>query len=202
MFSKRINTVITTITVGGLLLVGCTPTSEPTPPTITTTTPTPTATTVAPPANEEEAIAAADAALTNWFIVRGEVNAAGGTDTDRLEALALGTALELTLNDAANTATGPVLNEDQVNIDGPATTEGAMRHELITAYGQEYEGIDNGMVTINACQDASEYVIRASDGSLAMRPERQRVLIDFDVVYDAERQAWLVYKLTNLDQPC
>lgn len=202
MSIKRL--AIAGIIAAALTLTACTgtgnqnPTTSPT----DTATPSPTATTVAPPADEEEAITNADAALTNWLAVRGEVNAAGGTDTDRLEALAVGRALELTLNDAATIAEGPVLNESGQNVEGPATTEGAFVHETITAYSQQYEDITHGLVTLNACQDASGYVITTNDGSPAMRPENPRVVVDYQVIYEAERQAWLVYDVISLGETC
>lgn len=187
-----------------LTLTACTGTNGPEPTDVASesATPTPTVTSFDPPADEDEAIENADAAVSNWLVVRGEVNAAGGTDVDRLEQLSTGRALEITLNDAATVANGPVLNEDGQQIDGPATTEGAFVHETLSAYAQEYEGIANGLVTINACQDASGYSITTNDGSPAMRPENLRALIDYQVVYDAERRAWLVYDVVSLNQPC
>jgi|GEM_PF-1798713 hypothetical protein len=186
------------------LLTGCTTTPQATE--SPSATPTPTETTrgpVAPPESEEEAIEQADAVLTEWFITRGEVNAAGGEDPSPLEELSTGSALEKAKADAAHVANGPILNVDQENIDGPATTEGSIKYETIAAYGQEWEGVENGLVTINACQDASDYKIFASDGSEAMRPPEPRVKFDYQVIYDAEREAWLVYDLIDLgSQTC
>ena len=152
-------------------------------------------------ASEDEAITAAETVLTQYFVTRGEVNAAGGTDTAPLEAWATGRALEVAVNDAAGIAEGPILNVDQVNVEGPATTEGAIKYETVASYGQEWEGIENGLVTINACQDASEYKVWASDGSEAMRPEA-RSTFDYQVVYDSESETWLVYNLISLGESC
>lgn len=203
MTTKRIVTALAAVALGSALLAGCTPSANPTPkPTESTAAPEETRGPVAPPESEEDAIKAADAVLTEWFEVRGEVNATGGTDTAPLEELSTGKALEATLNDAAHIASGPQLNVDGENIDGPVTTEGAITYETVTAYGQEWEGTENGLVTINACQDGSDYKVFASDGSAGMQPENQRLTFDYQVIYDAERQAWLVYDLVSLNEPC
>lgn len=203
MTTKRIITALTAIAISGVLLAGCTGTASPTPsPSTASPTPTPsTGTKVPPPANEAEAIEAADAVLTQYFNIRGEVNAAGGTDTSPLEAFATDKALEVAVNDAAHIAEGPILNVDQVNVDGPGKTEGAIKYETVAAYGQPWEEVENGLVTINACQDASDYKVWASDGSEALRPDA-RTTFDYQVVYDAESETWLVYNLISLGESC
>lgn len=203
MTTKRIITALTAIAISGVLLAGCTGTAGPTP-TATTASPTPTPSTgtkVPPPANEAEAIEAADAVLTQYFDTRGEVNAAGGTDTSPLEAFATGKALEVAVNDASHIAEGPILNVDQVNVEGPGKTEGAIKYETVAAYGQPWEEVENGLVTINACQDASDYKVWASDGSEALRPDA-RTTFDYQVVYDVESETWLVYNLISLGESC
>lgn len=202
MSIKRI--AIAGIIAAALTLTACTGTGNPNPTASTSTTPTPTSTAgtkVPPPANEDEAIAAADSVLTEYFVARGEVNAAGGTDTSSLEVLATGKALDVAVRDAAYVAEGPVLNVDQVNVEGPATTEGAIKYETLSAYGQPWEDVENGLVTINACQDASEYKVFASDGSEALRPDA-RTTFDYQVIYDSERETWLVYDLISLGESC
>jgi len=203
MTTKRIITALTAIAISGVLLAGCTGTAGPTP-TATTASPTPTpsaGTKVPPPANEAEAIEAADAVLTQYFDTRGEVNAAGGTDTSPLEAFATGKALEVAVNDASHIAEGPILNVDQVNVEGPGKTEGAIKYETVAAYGQPWEEVENGLVTINACQDATDYKVWASDGSEALRPDA-RTTFDYQVVYDVESETWLVYNLISLGESC
>lgn len=191
-----------TLTVAALLMTACAPAAVETPkPTQTTAAPE-TMAPVAPPESEEEAVAAAEEVLTKWFEVRGEVNADGGTDTERLEAITTGRALDRVLADATQIANGPQLNEDKVNVEGPVKTEGAIKIEIKSAYGQEWESIPNGMVTVNACQDASEYKIWASDGSKGYPREQERDLFDYQVIYDADRQAWLVYDLIALGETC
>lgn len=202
MSIKRI--AIAGIIAAALTLTACTGTGNQNPTTSPTDTPTPTSTAgtkVPPPADEDEAITAAESVLTEYFVTRGAVNEAGGTDTSPLEALATGKALEVAINDAAYVSKGPVLNVDQVNVDGPATTEGAIKFETVTAYGQPWEEIENGLVTINACQDASEYKVFASDGSEALRPDA-RSTFDYQVIYDSERETWLVYNLISLGESC
>lgn len=202
MILKRTLAAAATFTVAALLMTACAPAAVETPkPTQTTAAPE-TMAPVAPPESEEEAVAAAEEVLTKWFEVRGEVNAAGGTDTEPLEAVAIGNALEVSVNDATHIATGPILNTDEKNIDGPGKTEGAITHETKSAYGQEWEGVEHGLVTINACQDGTSYKVFASDGSEAMRPADRRTTFDYQVVYDAEREAWLVYDLISLGETC
>ena len=202
MSIKRI--AIAGIFAAALTLTACTGTGNPNPTGSTSSTPTPTSTAgtkVPPPASEDEAIKAAESTLTEFFVTRGEVNAAGGTDPSPLEALATGKALDVAVKDATYVATGPVLNVDQVNIDGPATTEGAIKYETVTAYGQPWEEVENGLVTVNACQDASDYKVFASDGSEALRPDA-RSTFDYQVIYDSERETWLVYNLISLGESC
>lgn len=203
MTTKRIITALAAVALGSALLAGCTPTADPTPePTEATATPEETRGPVAPPESEEEAIEAADTVLTEWFEVRGEVNAAGGSDTGRLESITDGPALTIVLDDAGQIANGPQLNEDKVNVEGPAKTEGAITFESLGAFGQEWEGVDNGLVTINACQDSSEYKIWASDGSPGYPRSQERNLFDYQITYNAEREAWLVYDAVYLGQTC
>ncbi|WP_102191304.1 hypothetical protein [Microbacterium aurantiacum] len=202
MILKRTIAAAATFTVAALLMTACAPAAVETPkPTQTTAAPE-TMAPVAPPESEEEAVAAAEEVLTKWFEVRGEVNAAGGTDTEQLEALSTGTALERVLADAEQIANGPLLNVDEVNIDGPIKTEGAITYESKSAYGQEWEGVENGLVTINACQDGTDYKLFASDGSEGMRPAELRTTFDYQVIYDASREAWLVYDLISLGETC
>lgn len=205
MTSKRIITALTAVALSGMLLAGCTSTAAPTPEP-STASPTPTPTTgakVPPPADEDEAIASATDVLTEWFKVRGEVNAAGGTDTAPIETLSTGRALSVALESANRIATGPLVNEDNVSVDGPSTTEGQITFETIAAYGQEQSGIENGLVTINACQDSTGYTITTNDGKPALvDPNNARLVYDYQVVYDAERQAWLVSDLINTGSKC
>lgn len=199
----RTLTAATGLVVATLLIAGCTTEAGPKPtPSQSSAAPEETRGPVAAPESEDEAIEAAEAVLTEWFEVRGEVNAAGGTDTAELEELSTGTALERAVGDAAEIASGPLLNVDGENIEGQVTAEGAITYETVTAYGQEWEGTENGLVTINACQDASDYKLTASDGSAGMTPESLRNTFDYQVIYDAERQAWLVYDLISLGETC
>ena len=205
MTSKRLITALTAIALSGMILAGCTSTAAPTPgPSTTSPTPTPsTGTKVPPPANEDEAIASAKDVLTKWFKVRGEVNAAGGTDTTPIESLSTGRALTVAVESANRIATGPLVNEDNVSVDGPSTTEGQITFETIAAYGQERSGVENGLVTINACQDSTGYKIITNDGKPALVDQNNaRLVYDYQVIYDAEKQAWLVSDLINTGSKC
>lgn len=204
MILKRTITAAATLTVAALLITACSPAGPQPTPTLTNT-PSPTSTArgpVDPPKDEASAVASAEDTLTEWFAVRGEVNAAGGKDTDRLKALSTGAALDRVLADAAQIASGPVLNVDKKNIDGPAKTEGSITYTPISAYGQKNDGIDNGLVTVNACQDASNYKVFASDGSPAMTPPSLRNKFDYQVIYDTKSKTWLVSDSISLNQTC
>ncbi|GAA1745538.1 hypothetical protein [Microbacterium paludicola] len=204
---KLNRTTAASIALGAIalgLLTGCTTSA---PQATESPSPTPTETTrgpVAPPESEEEAIEQADAVLTEWFVTRGEVNAAAGTelDTSPLEDLSTGRALEVAVRDATQISTGPVLNADTENVEGPGRAEGAITYEMIGGYGQEWEGVENGLVTINACQDGSEYTVYPSDGSDPYPNDQERNLFDYQVVYDNELQRWLVYDLISQGQTC
>lgn len=204
MTLKRTTTALIAIAAGIALLAGCSPTSGPQP-TASSSSPTPTSNTagpVDPPKDEAEAVKAAEKAVTQWLVVRGEVNAAGGKNTEPLKTVATGKALDRAIADATQISTGPVLNVDQKNVDGPGKTEGAIKYEPIAAYGQSNDGIENGLVTVNACQDASGYKVFASDGSPAMRPPSDRNKFDYKVIYDAKAKAWLVSDAVSLGQTC
>lgn len=191
------------IAAATLLIAGCSPTADPTPkPTESSAAPVETMKPVDAPKTEDEAIENAEAVLTKWLKTRGEVNAAGGKDTAPLKALSTGAALDFALNDAAEISTGPLLNVDGKSVEGPVKTEGAITYETKAAYGQESNGIENGLITINACQDATDYKLFASDGSEGMRPENLRTTFDYQVTYDADRKAWLVYDLISLGETC
>lgn len=199
----RALTAATALAAATLLIAGCTTQAGPSPtPSQSSAAPTETRGPVAPPKSEDEAVDAAESVLTEWLATRGEVNAGGGKDTSVLEELSTGKALDLVISDAAHIANGPILNVDQKNIDGPGKTDGAITYEPLTAYGQAWEGTENGLVTVNACQDMTEYNIWASDGSEAMRPDDRRTKVDYQVVYDTARQAWLVYDVIGLNETC
>lgn len=205
MFMRPARTLLAAAAlIGALTLAGCTtPQGNVTPTRSTSTpTPTPTPTEAAPPADEAEAITSATAVLTEWFKVRGEVNAAGGTDTALLDQVATGMALVIAQDDAKRIANGPILNVDGANIEGPSTTEGQLTFEPIASYGQVWNEIENGLVTINACQDATGYKVTTNDGTPAMTPAEQRQTFDYQITYDAERKVWLVYNSIVIGEPC
>ena len=135
MSIKRI--AIAGIIAATLTLAACSNggTTDPTTTPSETPTPTPTATNpkVSAPANEDEAITAAETVLTQYFVTRGEVNAAGGTDTAPLEDWATGRALDVAVNDATGIANGPILNVDQAK----------QVYVIKRGQGKGYSGVEN-----------------------------------------------------------
>lgn len=204
MTTKRIITALTAIAISGVLLAGCTTTASPTPsPSTTSASPTPTTgTPVPPPANEEEAITSAKDAITLLLETQSEINAAGGTDSARYEEIAVDKALQIYQADALRIAKGPLANEDGENVEGQATTEGAATFEPITAYGQEYNSTPNGLVIIPSCLDISNYRITTADGKPAYRPASDRNKVEYQVIYDTERQKWLVSNQIDMGETC
>lgn len=205
MTTKRITATIAVALTAGLLLTSCAPASDDkptTPPTTSQTstpTPTPTATTVAAPASEEEAILAAEARIQDLLKAQSEIHAAGGTDTSPYQDLATKKALTIYEESAARIAKGPIANEDSVNVEGQSSTQGSIKFEPQTAYGQESNGVPNGLVIVPGCMDATDYVVTTADGKPAYRPESLRTRVEFQVTYDAERKLWLVSDRITFD---
>lgn len=204
MSIKRI--AIAGIIAAALTLTACTGTGNPTPtgsPT-NTATPTPTATSITgeAPADEDEAITKAEATIDLLFQVNAEVSAAGGTDPSPYDAVATGKALAFYQADAARIANGPIINEDGDSIDGPSTVEGALVFEPKTAYGQEWEGIANGLVIVPGCLDGSGRMITTADGKPAMKNPNPRNEVEMHVIYDADKKAWFVNDQISLGTTC
>ncbi len=204
MSIKRI--AIAGIIAAALTLTACTGTGNPTPtgsPTHTAT-PTPTATSITgeAPADEDEAITKAEATIDLLFQVNAEVSAAGGTDPSPYDAVATGKALAFYQADAARIANGPIINEDGDSIDGPSTVEGALVFEPKTAYGQEWEGIANGLVIVPGCLDGSGRMITTADGKPAMKNPNPRNEVEMHVIYDADKKAWFVNDQISLGTTC
>lgn len=194
MSIKRI--AIAGIIAATLTLAACSSgeTADPTtaPSENTTPTPTPSVTSYEPPATEEEAIAAAEETIKRIFEAQSVINAAGGVDASRYEDLAMGKGLEWFTQDATRIANGPLLNEDMENVEGQSSTEGAITFEVETAYGQQLGEIDNGLVLVPGCMDASKYKITTADGKPAFRPDSVRSKVELQVSYDTQRSQWLV----------
>lgn len=191
---NRTAPVIAGLVIAAAILTGCT--SDPGP-TWTPGTPTPTATattptTVEPPADEAEAIAAAEDTINRLLAAQSEINAAGGTDPSRYDDLAMGKALADFQTNAQRIAKGPLANENGENVEGQAKTEGIIVFEPETAYGQEFNGIPNALVIVPGCMDISGYKITTADGKPAYRPDSDRNKVEFQVTYDADRKLWLV----------
>lgn len=206
MTSKRIITALTAVALSSMLLAGCTTTNGPTP-TPSTASPTPTATaptsiTGEAPKDEDEAIDKAKATIGLLHDVWEQVDASGGHDADLFEAVATGAMLTTAQQDAARTAEGPILNVDGENVKGQATVTGKLAFEPKTAYGQEYEGVDNGLVIVPGCLDASGRVTTTADGKPAMTNPNPRNEVEYHVIYDAKTKTWLVNDRVSLGTTC
>lgn len=206
MLTKRPASLIAAAVViaGALTLAGCTGTQPPvSSPTVSTSeTPTPTPTSFEPPADEAEAIAAAEATITRLFEIQAEVDQAGGTDTAAYDAVATGKALQFYVANSTRIAEGPLLNEDGESIDGQSTVEGAITFEPLSAYGQEWQDVPNGLVIVPGCIDTSDLRITTADGKPAMRNPNPRNQVEMHVVYDTDRKTWLVYDQISLGETC
>lgn len=203
MSTKRLITALAATAIGLAVLAGCAPTSDPTPTTSSTPTPTSTgAAPVDPPKTEEEAVTAAEKTINQVLKLQGEINAQGGVDPSPYEAIVTGPALKIYNEDAYRIAHGPLANEEGKNVEGQAKTEGAIKIEVKSAYGQEREGIQNGLVIVLACEDISEYKVTTADGKPGYRPDSDRTQVEYHTVYDTEHKAWMLYDRINLRTPC
>lgn len=205
MTSKRIITALTAVALTGMLLAGCTATG-PTPGP-STASPTPTATagtsiTGEAPKNEDEAITKAKATIVLLHDVWEQVDASGGHKPELFDAVATGRMLTTAQQDAASTANGPILNADGVSVKGQSTVTGKLAFEPKTAYGQDWEGITNGLVIVPGCLDSSGLVRTTADGKPAMKSPQTRVEVEYHVVYDAKTKTWLVNDRINLGTTC
>lgn len=202
--TKRL--AIAGIIAAALTLTGCTGTGTPNPTGSASETPTPTPSATAitgeAPADENEAIDQAEATIELLLATQTRVTEAGGTDTAAFEAVATGNALRTYVADAEGIANGPTLNEDGESIEGPSTVEGSVVFEPTTAYGQEYEGIANGLVIVPGCLDGSGRKITTADGKPAMQNPNPRNEVEFHVIYNAETQTWLVNDRISLGTTC
>ena len=189
---------------GALTLAGCTGTQPPvSSPTVSTSeTPTQTPTAFEPPADEAEAIAAAEATITRLLTIQAEVDQAGGTDTAAYDAVATGKALQLYVANSTRIAEGPLLNEDGESIDGQSTVEGAITFEPLSAYGQEWQDVPNGLVIVPGCLDTTDLKITTADGKPAMQNPNPRNQVEMHVTYDADLKSWLVYDQISLGETC
>ncbi len=184
-----------------LLLSSCSPAQPaPTVPSETTAAQTPESPTPSPepmssaPKSEEEAKSSAESTISKYLTLRGEVNAAGGTDTAPLRSVADGQALIVAEEDAARVATDK------------KTTSGQLTFEPISSIVSDITA--NGVslpfhtVTVTGCQDGSNYNITLADGSEAMRPSSRRSLIAMTVLFDPNFNSWLVNYVEAKEGSC
>jgi len=205
MTTKRIITALTAIAISGVLLAGCTGTGGPTPTASTgSPTPTPTASSITgeAPADEAEAIDKSEATVELLHDVWEQVDASGGHTPELFDAVATGRMLTEAQNSASRTANGPILNADGDSIEGQATVTGRLEFEQKTAYGQEYEGVDNGLVILVGCLDSSARITTTADGKPAMQNPNLRNEVEYHVVYNAETKTWLVNDRIDLGTTC
>lgn len=203
MILKRTLAAAATLTVAALLITACAPQAAPTP--TGTSTPTPTSATrepVDPPADEAAAIAEAETTIDLILDEQEKVGNRGGTDTTVYETLATGKGLELFLADAKSLEEGPILNIDGDNVEGQSTAEGRINFTPTSAYGQENDGIENGLVIVPGCLDASERMITTADGKPAMQNPNPRNKVEFQVTYDKEQKLWLVSNRISTGETC
>ena len=204
MSIKRL--AIAGIIAAALTLTACSnggPTNPTTSPS-ETPTPTPTATSITgdAPADENEAIDKAEQTIELLLKINAEVSAAGGTDPSPYDAVATGNALEDLRADANRIANGPILNEDGESIEGQATVEGSLVFEPKTAYGQEWQGVENGLVIVPGCLDNSGRLITTADGKPAMTNPNPRNEVEYHVIFDADLKTWLVTDRISLGTTC
>lgn len=206
MSTKRTLTALAGIAAGLALLAGCTNTTPAPSPSSSAGTPTPSAApTSVPgdaPADEDEAITKAEETIDLLLATQTRVTEAGGTDIAAYESVATGNALEVFVADAQGIANGPTLNEDGDSIDGPSTVEGSITFEPTTAYGQTFEGIENGLVIVPGCLDSSGRKLTTADGKPAMQNPNPRNEIEFHVVYNTDTKTWLVNDRISLGNTC
>lgn len=192
--THRIAIVIAAAAAVGLTLAGCVPGAEPTPTASHTTTPTPTATTDPQPQSEGEATAAAELAIADFLYIRGQVNAAGGTDTAPLEEIATDRALQLAIDDAGRIAEGGLRTEGQISFTPTLSYANTLENSTTN--------IPFGYASVVGCQDGSSYKIFNSDGTPAQQPTQLRNEIQFDVIWDPAVELWLVYKVVVTGASC
>lgn len=204
MSTKRL--AIAGIIAAALTLTACTGTGTPNPTGSASDTPTPTPSATAitgeAPADENEAIDQAEATIELLLATQAEIGAAGGANPERYEAVATGKALREFQDDATRIAEGPILNEDGESVEGQSTVEGSLIFEPETGYGQEYEGIANGLVIVPGCLDGSQRKITTADGKPAMQNPNPRNEVEFHVIYNAETKTWLVNDRISLGTTC
>ena len=192
--------LISVALVGILTLAGCTPdvptpTNSPSAATSTTPSPTPTETGVPAPRNEDEAVDAAEDVISRYLTVRAEVNAAGGTDTSPLNAVATGAALQKAQDDAGRIAADK------------NTVTGQLKFEPMSAYAGNLTAPDGtvtpfGAVTVTGCQDGSGYKLFNPDGSAAQQLANQRNILEFTTIWEPTTGTWLVQNVTATGATC
>jgi hypothetical protein len=179
------------------VLAACTPDPQPTAITSSSPSASPSQTSFAVPApeDESEAIDFAERTIDRFLEVRGEVNAAGGTDTDELGQVATGPALRIALDDAARV------------VELGWKSEGALTFEPATAYAVDLVAEDGtsypfSSVNVTGCQDGTNYTGTNPDGTPIQRPANLRAEIEFNVIWDPNLTLWLVNSIIATGATC
>ena len=206
MTSKRafLTTAAVATALGMTLLAGCAPSVTEPIATATSTPPpaTPAGTKVPPPAAEDEAIASAEGAIERWLAVWHEIEMSTDGDTTPLEAISTGAALKIAENGVAYILNGPYPDENGNPVEGRSTVTGPIKFEPTAAYGQEWEGTENGLVIVTGCQDISDRVVTTNNGTPGQHNDNLRNVVEYKVIYDAELQSWLVQDQIDPKQTC
>lgn len=113
-------------------------------------------------ASEEEALAAAEEAFGEYLNVADQIYADGGSEPERLESVATGTALEEDLKGFANYAS-----------EGKRSS-GSTMFDSVALQSSDLSGFAiSGAVVIYACEDFKNVQVFDASGLLLTAPDRQ-----------------------------
>lgn len=142
------------------------------------------------PADEAEALETGEVVATEFFRVADEIYADGGADEQRIDAVSTDPALSVVYQAAAG------LEENRVTITG------ATGVEIVSGYAAPAGDTPFGAVAFQVCTDFGERAVTEADGSPGTAPTQTRALVDLDVVYSADLEAWRVSTYTGGSESC
>lgn len=188
---------VAALTVGGLLLTGCTPSSPAPTPTgsgTSTTTPSPTASavaTVGAPKDSAEAIAAATATTKSYWAIADTILNDGGKNPERIDAVSTGPARS-GIHDAAALA-----------LKKGVTVSGSRSITVTQSYASDATPagkppIKNGFVGLTVCNDVTATKSLNADGTPGDKGSVLRSILSVEVTYDPAVSKWMV---TNYIRP-
>ncbi|QYH35871.1 hypothetical protein [Salinibacterium sp. M195] len=165
------------LTIAAVLLAslsGCVPSAATTPPE-------PTSTFVAPYATDEEALAAAEEAYGEYTRVMGRILEDGGQNSSRLEAVAVGTFLDATVDGLQKFA----------EKGGRAT--GDVRNTEFELQRYSPSGSSAEVITVYMCSDVSDLKLQDANGNSLVADDRQdRSVLQVTFDFSVEQQVLLV----------